>query len=219
MAAVPSTPGTESSTAPRPPLTAATGQEANGVFSDPQFANAGASNFQLTQGSPAIDSANAAASGEQSTDILGNSRVDDPSVSNTGNPAGSYYDRGAYEYQGGGGTQTGPTAALSVSPASGTAPLQVTADASGSTAGSSPISSYTFNFGDGTTVGPQSGPTANHTYQSAGSYTVTVTATDRNNLTSQATKTVTVTTQNAARRSTSIRSPRTTRRPRTRLAR
>ncbi len=179
-------------------LTAATGQEAKGIFSDPQFANAGGSNFQLTGGSPAIDSANAAVSGEQSTDILGHSRIDDASVSNTGNPAGSYYDRGAYEYQGGGGTQTGPTATLSVSPASGTAPLQVTADASGSTAGSSPISSYTFDFGDGTTVGPQPGATANHTYQSAGSYTVTVTATDGNSLTSQATKSVTVTAQNTS---------------------
>lgn len=180
-------------------LTAATGQEAKGIFANPQFANAGGSDFQLTGGSPAIDSANAAASGEQSTDILGNSRVDDASVSNTGNPAGSYYDRGAYEYQGGGGgTQTGPAAALSVSPASGTAPLQVTADASGSTAGSSPISSYSFNFGDGTTVGPQSGATANHTYRSAGSYTVTVTATDANNLTSQASKSVTVNAQNTS---------------------
>src|SRR6202042_3536735 len=64
-------------------------------------------------------------------------------------------------------------------------------------AGSAPISSYSFNFGDGTTVGPQSGATANHTYQSAGSYTVTVTATDSNNLTSQATKSVTVTAQQA----------------------
>ena len=194
----PSTPGTETAYNTQAALTAATGQEAKGIFSDPQFANAGASNFQLTAGSPAIDSANAAAAGEQSTDILGNSRVDDASASNTGNPAGSYYDRGAYEYQGGGGgTQTGPTAALSVSPASGTAPLQVTADASGSTPGSSPISSYSFNFGDGTTVGPQSGATANHTYQSAGSYQVTVTTTDGNNLTSQATKSVTVNAQQA----------------------
>ena len=179
-------------------LQSATGQETHGIYADPQFANAGAGNFQLTAGSPAIDSANAAASGEQATDILGNARVDDPATPNTGNPSGSFYDRGAYEYQGGGGgTQTPPTAALSVSPASGTAPLQVTADASGSTAGSSPISSYSFNFGDGTTVGPQSGPTANHTYQSAGSYTVTVTATDSNNLTSQATKSVTVSAQQA----------------------
>ena len=74
----------------------------------------------------------------------------------------------------------------------------MSADASGSAAGSSPISSYSFNFGDGTTVGPQSGATANHTYQSAGSYQVTVTATDGNNLTDNATKTVTVTAQNTS---------------------
>ena len=47
-------------------------------------------------------------------------------------------------------------------------------------------------------VGPQSGATATHTYQSAGSYTVTVTATDGNNLTSHATKTVTVSAQQTA---------------------
>jgi parallel beta-helix repeat protein len=176
----------------------ATGQEAHGLFGDPKFANAGAANFHLTAGSPAIDSANSLATGEQSTDILGNPRVDDPATSNTGNPSGSFYDRGAYEYQGGGGgTQTGPTAALSVSPASGTAPVQVTANASGSAAGSAPISSYTFDFGDGTTVGPQSGATATHTYQSAGSYQVKVTAADGNSLTDNATKTVTVNAQQA----------------------
>ena len=179
-------------------LQSATGQESHGIFANPKFANAAAGNFQLTAGSPAIDSANAAASGEQTTDILGNPRVDDPATPNTGNPAGSYYDRGAYEYQGGGGTPTGPTAALTVSPASGTAPLQVTADASGSAAGSSPISSYSFNFGDGTQTGSQSSATATHTYQSAGSYTVTVTVTDGNGLTATATKTVTVSAQSAS---------------------
>jgi parallel beta-helix repeat protein len=181
----------------RSALTAATGQEARGIFDNPKFASAGAGNFQITAGSPAIDSADAAVTGEQTVDILGNPRVDDPATTNSGNPSGSFYDRGAYEYQGG-GTQTGPTAALSVSPSSGTAPLPVTADASGSTAGSAPITSYTFNFGDGTTVGPQSGATATHTYQSAGSYTVTVTSTDGNNLTSNATKTVTVSAQNTS---------------------
>jgi 6-phosphogluconolactonase (cycloisomerase 2 family) len=39
------------------------------------------------------------------------------------------------------------------------------------------ITSYTWNFGDGTTV-PSIGPTANHTYKKAGVYTVTVTAND-----------------------------------------
>ncbi len=80
-------------------LTAATGQEAKGIFANPQFANAATWNLQLTEGSPAIDSADSLASGEQATDILGNHRVDDPATPNTGNPAGSYYDRGAYEYQ------------------------------------------------------------------------------------------------------------------------
>ena len=70
----------------------------------------------------------------------------------------------------------------------------MTADASGSTAGSSPISSYSFDFGDGTTVGPQSNATASHTYPSAGTYKVTVTVTDGNNLTSTASQTVTATT-------------------------
>jgi parallel beta-helix repeat protein len=180
-------------------LRTASGQESQGAFQDPHFVNPSASNFQLSAGSAAIDSADSLASGEQATDILGNARFDDPCTANTGNPAGSYYDRGAYEYQGGGScSQNGPTAALTVSPSSGTAPLAVTADASGSTAGSAPISTYTFNFGDGTTVGPQAGATANHTYQTPGSYTVTVTVTDSNNNTGQTTKSVTVNAHTAA---------------------
>jgi parallel beta-helix repeat protein len=177
-------------------LQSATGQEAHGLFSNPDFANAAGGNFQLDQGSPAIDSANSAASGEQSTDILGNPRVDDPAVPNTGSGPRTYDDRGAYEFQPS-GTQNGPTAALTVSPGSGTAPLSVTADASASTPGSAPISSYSFNFGDGSTAGPQSSPAATHSYQSAGSYPVTVTVTDANGLTSTATQTVTVSAQQA----------------------
>ena len=160
-------------------LYSATGQEQHGIFSNPQFANAGAGDFRLTAGSPAIDEANTTVSGHQQSDILGVSPFD---------------DMGAYEYTSG-GTQTGPTAALTVSPASGTAPIAVTADASHSAAGSSPITSYTFSFGDGSTLGPQPGATASHTYQSAGNYQVTVTATDGNGLTSQATQAVTVSSQ------------------------
>ena len=158
-------------TGPTSPICTSTGQECHGIVHDPGFVNAAAANFQLTKGSKAIDAANTAVSGQQPADILGVSPYD---------------DMGAYEYTA--PPPAGPTAALSVSPASGTAPLAVTADASASAAGSSPISSYTFNFGDGTTAGPQASPTATHTYATAGSYTVTVTATDGNNLTSQATK-------------------------------
>ena len=84
-------------------------------------------------------------------------------------------------------------AVLSVSPASGPAPLLVTANASGSTdTDSTPIASYRFDFGDGTTVGPQAGATASHSYSANGSYTVTVTVTDTAGLSSQASKTVSV---------------------------
>jgi hypothetical protein len=98
-------------------LRSGTGQEGHGIFSDPKFANAAAGNFQLTQGSPASDSANSAASGQQGTDILGNPRVDDAAVPNTGSGPRTYDDRGAYEFQSS-GTPNGPTAALTVSPGS-----------------------------------------------------------------------------------------------------
>ncbi|HEV3103923.1 MAG TPA: PKD domain-containing protein [Candidatus Dormibacteraeota bacterium] len=89
-------------------------------------------------------------------------------------------------------TATAPlTAKLTVNPKSGPAPLAVTADASGSTPGSNPIASYTFNFGDGSAaVGPQPGATANHTYSSGGTYTVTVTVTDSSGGTNAATANV-----------------------------
>ena len=80
-------------------LHAATGQEAKGIFASPRFVNAAAWNLQLTKGSPAIDSANSGATGEQTTDILGKARVDDPATPNTGAGPRRYDDRGAYEFQ------------------------------------------------------------------------------------------------------------------------
>jgi PKD repeat protein len=87
-----------------------------------------------------------------------------------------------------------PAAVLAVTPASGTAPLQVTADASGSTdTDATPIATYKFTFGDGSAaVGPQSGATASHTYNTPGTYTVTLTATDTGGQSSTATQQVTV---------------------------
>ena len=73
-----------------------------------------------------------------------------------------------------------PNASLTLTPGFGTAPLNVTADASASTDGdSTPIDTYKFDFGDGSAiVGPQAGATASHTYSVAGTYTVKVTVTD-----------------------------------------
>jgi parallel beta-helix repeat protein len=80
-------------------LHTATGQEAKGIFASPRFVNKAAWNLQLTEGSPAIDSANSGATGEQTADILGHARVDDPATPNTGAGPRRYDDRGAYEFQ------------------------------------------------------------------------------------------------------------------------
>jgi parallel beta-helix repeat protein len=55
--------------------------------------------FHLNAGSPAIDSANAAAPNEPALDIEGKLRVDDTNTPNTGNLGTTYDDRGAYEFQ------------------------------------------------------------------------------------------------------------------------
>ena len=75
--------------------------------------------------------------------------------------------------------------------------MTVTADATASTdMDSSPIASFTFDFGDGSPkVGPQVGGTATHAYSSPATYTVTVTVTDTAMLSS--TKTMQVTLANA----------------------
>ena len=87
-----------------------------------------------------------------------------------------------------------PAAALTVTPVSGSAPVQVTADASGSSDGdATPIATYAFDFGDGSpVVGPQAAASATHTYTAAGTYTATVTVTDTGGLSSIATAQVVV---------------------------
>ena len=55
--------------------------------------------YHMTAGSPAIDSANADAASQPTTDLDDNARVDDPLTANRGWGVRSYDDRGAYEYQ------------------------------------------------------------------------------------------------------------------------
>lgn len=91
-----------------------------------------------------------------------------------------------------------PTAALSVSPPSGAAPLTVTADASASSdTDATGISTYRFDWGDGAVTGAQAAATATHSYTAGGTYTVTVTVTDTAGLSSTATANVTVQTESA----------------------
>lgn len=72
-----------------------------------------------------------------------------------------------------------PAAALAATPSSGTAPLTVNLDASSS---SDPegdaITSYRFNFGDGSPEVTQAAATISHVYNSPGNYSATVVVTD-----------------------------------------
>jgi PKD repeat protein len=74
-----------------------------------------------------------------------------------------------------GSTNTVPVAQAQATPVSGSAPLQVSFDASGSYDPDGTISSYAWDFGDG---GVGSGITATHTYVTPGTYDATLTATD-----------------------------------------
>jgi PKD repeat protein len=82
-----------------------------------------------------------------------------------------------------------PTASFTFSPSSPTAGQSVSFDGSGSTAPGSSITSYDWNFGDGTTG---SGVKPSHTFNTAAGYTVTLTVTAANGLTGSTSHTVTV---------------------------
>jgi len=166
----------------------ATGQELHGIDAAAGWVDPAAGDLHLAPGSPAIDSANSGASGQPGLDVEGNTRYDDPATTNTGTGPRAYDDRGAYEFQTG---DTRPVAVLSVTPASGPVPLTVTADASGSTdPDDTPISTYTFDFGDGTVVGPQAEATADHVFNTVGTFAVTVTVRDTAGLAGTASVTV-----------------------------
>ncbi|SRR5579884_352791 len=82
-----------------------------------------------------------------------------------------------------------PAAVLSASPTSGTAPLAVSFDGSGSSDPDGTIASYAWNFGDG---GTGSGATISHTYAAPGTYTAKLTVTDNAGAGSSASTVITV---------------------------
>jgi len=69
------------------------------VNDDPNFVGTGDNPYSFSTTSECIDSGNAGATDYPSTDILGNSRVDVTTVTNTGAGTPDYSDMGAYEYQ------------------------------------------------------------------------------------------------------------------------
>jgi PKD repeat protein len=82
-----------------------------------------------------------------------------------------------------------PVASASAAPMSGSAPLAVAFDGTGSLDADGAIASYAWTFGDG---GSATGPTSSHTYQSAGVYTAQLTVTDNQGATGTTTLTITV---------------------------
>lgn len=86
----------------------ATGHEPNGLSANPSFQGSGAGNFRLSADSPAIDSANANAPAHPQFDSEGLARRDDPATTNTGAGTRTYDDRGAHEFQPGGGEPPPP---------------------------------------------------------------------------------------------------------------
>ncbi|MEU7923167.1 right-handed parallel beta-helix repeat-containing protein [Micromonospora zamorensis] len=82
---------------------AATGQGGNDITADPLISGNTTGGpktfFPVNPTSPAVDSANALASGVTRTDMLGNPHSDNPAVANTGTGNG-FHDRGAVEAQG-----------------------------------------------------------------------------------------------------------------------
>ena len=82
-----------------------------------------------------------------------------------------------------------PVARATATPGSGTAPLVVTFDGSSSSDADGVIASYAWTFGNG---GSAAGQTANHTYQTAGSYSARLTVTDNQGATNTTTLSIVV---------------------------
>lgn len=83
-----------------------------------------------------------------------------------------------------------PTAAFSLNPLSGTAPLQVTLDGSASSDPEGSISAYSWDFGDGSP--DASGQSVSHTFTTTGVLTITLTVADNEGVQHSLSKTITV---------------------------
>ncbi|MFF3598164.1 PKD domain-containing protein, partial [Kitasatospora indigofera] len=123
----------------------------------------------------AIDSADPTAPGV-GTDLFGQAPVDHPKVANTA-PSGAVRDRGAIERTGLHYAVVSLSGTATEYP-TGPAPLTVKATATAMQDWQTPLTGYSFDFGDGSDPVVTTSPEATHTYQATGAYQVTVTVTD-----------------------------------------
>lgn len=145
---------------------------------DPLFVAPATGDFHLQAHSPAIDNANTDLPEWSGTDAEGLPVNNDPGMPDLGVGPVAHADRGALEFQGSSALPNQPPSVqLTLSRTSGVAPLLVRADASGSTDPEAAPLSYMFDLGDGTVLGPQSWPFADHIF-GEGTHVVQVTITD-----------------------------------------
>jgi nitrous oxidase accessory protein NosD len=151
---------------------AATGHEANGSGANPNLVNPAAGDFHPGLG-PAIDSADAGASGFAALDFDRLPPIDLTGVADTGAGVPTYADRGALERR-----DAAPVARLAVTPKGKVAVGQLVT-ANGSTSSDDVgIVSYRFAWGDGTPDTVQAGPVATHRFARRGNFKVRLTVTD-----------------------------------------
>lgn len=148
----------------------ATSKDVNSRVVDPQYTST--TELTISSTSPAVDTGSLDQCAE--SDYKGVPR-----------PQGSGCDIGAYEVE-----SARPTAVITASPLSGQVPLTVSFDGSGSTDTDGVISSYAWDFGDGSTA---EGVSVSHTYSHAGTYSAELTVTDNSGFTGSANKEITVT--------------------------
>jgi hypothetical protein len=142
----------------------------NDTTSTPAFVDAGNGDYRLIGGSPLINAADPA-------DPIGNDFV------NTLRPVGGRSDIGAYEYK-----ATPPVAVLG-GPTTLAIGESADLNAGNSTDADGDPLTFAWDFGDGSTG---TGSAVAHAFAAAGSYVVTLTATDSAGISSTATKTIEV---------------------------
>jgi PKD repeat protein len=92
------------------------------------------------------------------------------------------------------GTTQSPTAAFNFSPSQPAVNQPVFFNGSASTGGAGTITSYSWDFGDGSPISTNAGPTTSHPYTAAGTYVVRLVVTNSSNQTATTTGSVLVNT-------------------------